>query len=432
MRMIPADSRFAAATDAASLAPALAMALQQACPGVDWARLTVVRVLPDSGGGFVIQYAAPGADGNDQQLGALLPDPGSPVPDWAIDGRPGRTWLPNPGLAVVAFPHDPDLGNAPALLTESWRRSLAAALGHDPDGADVTALAGSVPGVLGYRLRKRCVLRVALATRPADNGAPASVVVKALRPRRLAALTGAHADFAAPNPGAAAFALPRVLHVDEAHGAVVMEDIRGRTLHAMAGTAGLSRTYAVAGCALREFHRRPTGTGAPRTATDELAHLAGWTRLVGELFPAMADEQARLLDRLADAGNRLHAAPAPVLVHRDFYDKQVIADADRLTLLDLDTATAGDAALDLGNFLAHVRLRQLQSPQHAHALAAAGNAFQEAYGTDHELLTRTSWWRAATTLRLAALYALRPRWRSLSPQLLEEVETCLRLPERML
>jgi aminoglycoside/choline kinase family phosphotransferase len=330
------------------------------------------------------------------------------------------------------FPHDPALTRLGAVLSESWRREVAAAVGHDPAGPAVSAAAGARPRVLGYRLLKRCVVRLVLAGESGTSGAPATVVVKVVRPRRLANLVDAHRSFAALNPGTAAFALPRVLHVDEARGALVMQDVPGHTLHELIGTAGLARVFAVAGCALREFHGRPLGAATPRTAGDELTMLATWVDLAATTFPALGDSPRQCLDRLSTSVDRLAGAPAPVLLHRDFYDKQVLAGNDHLTLLDLDTATAGDAALDLGNFLAHVRLRQLQMPQHARSLASAGNAFQEAYGSHHELLNRISWWRAAATLRLAALYALRPRWRALTPQLLEEVETCLRQPERML
>jgi hypothetical protein len=309
---------------------------------------------------------------------------------------------------------------------------VAGKLGHDPADTRIAGSGHPTFQVLGYRLRKRCVMRLTLAARPAPNGAPATVVVKLVRPRRVAELAAAHRAIGTPNPGAAAFAVPGVLHVDNAHGALVMQDVPGRTLHSLIGTAGLPRLYAITGCAVREFHRRPVNGASYRTSADEISQLVLWSRMVADMFPTLGGAPGRVLESLQATCNRLEPAPAPVLLHRDFYDKQVLSNHGTLTLLDLDTATAGDAALDIGNFLAHVRLRQMQLPQHTNTLAAAGNAFQEAYGPHHDLLARISWWRAAATLRLAALYALRPRWRSLTPKLLEEAETCLRQPERML
>lgn len=427
MQLIPADPRFALATDAARLAPRLEAALGVTGRDADWSRLAVVRVLPDADG-FVIQYAVPRDGRDDMQVGAHLAAAGAAIPGWAVDSTRGRAWLSDPGLAVAAFPHDPVLGATADLLDNGWRRELAARLGGDD--ADVPS---TMPRVLGYRLGKRCVVRLDLAAGEGPGGAPRTVVAKAVRPRRAAAIAAAHGRFAIPAPGATAFALPRLLYVDERRGILVMEDAAGTTLHEQTGAAGLAGTYAAAGSALREFHSRPAPEDLDqRSVADELGQLRAWVAIAAALFPALGGAWGRGFEQLAAGADRLGGAPHPTLLHRDFYDKQVLATPGRLTLLDLDTLTVGDSALDLGNFLAHVRLRQLQAPRHARALAAAGNAFQDAYGTHNELLPRLSWWRAAATLRLSALYALRPRWRSLVPQLLEEVETCLRLPERIL
>jgi aminoglycoside phosphotransferase (APT) family kinase protein len=47
-------------------------------------------------------------------------------------------------------------------------------------------------------------------------------------------------------------------------------------------------------------------------------------------------------------------AADPRGIHRDFHPGQVLIDGERLYLLDLDLYAAGDPALDVGNFLAHV------------------------------------------------------------------------------
>jgi len=73
---------------------------------------------------------------------------------------------------------------------------------------------------------------------------------------------------------------------------------------------------------------------------------------------------------LAARFNRPHPATAPVwnwlertaerlrsarayLVHRDFYDNQLIPTSQGWGLVDFDTLSAGDRELDLGNFIAH-------------------------------------------------------------------------------
>ena len=126
---------------------------------------------------------------------------------------------------------------------------------------------------------------------------------------------------------------------------------------------------------------------------------------------------------------RAHAVPDPQPaevgpVHRDFYDKQVLYTAGRTTLLDFDNISPGDPAQDVGNFLSHLDLRRMQHPGTGPEIASAGEAFCESYGgQDRSFDRRVTWWQAATSLRLAGLYALRPRWHDLT---LELVEQCRR------
>ena len=48
-------------------------------------------------------------------------------------------------------------------------------------------------------------------------------------------------------------------------------------------------------------------------------------------------------------------------IHRDFYPDQVLVDGDRLWLLDLDLYCEGDPALDIGNFLGHIKEQSLRT-----------------------------------------------------------------------
>jgi len=57
----------------------------------------------------------------------------------------------------------------------------------------------------------------------------------------------------------------------------------------------------------------------------------------------------------------------------------------------------------------------MQYPRLRAALERGCAAFSDEYDTGE----RTAWWRSASLCRLAALYALRPRWRHLYPELLE-------------
>ena len=86
-------------------------------------------------------------------------------------------------------------------------------------------------------------------------------------------------------------------------------------------------------------------------------------------------------------------------------------------LTDFDTLCTGDPALDVGNFLAHLRLSDLQSGGDTRTLAVA---FLDAYGAavTGDFAIRTEAYQRAALLRLACLYSLSTRWAHLARPLL--------------
>lgn len=137
------------------------------------------------------------------------------------------------------------------------------------------------------------------------------------------------------------------------------------------------------GGALARFH-----LGAPfgdrcHQLGDELAALA--VRLA-----AVAVRLPRLSDRLAAVSAGVTALavgrPSGSLrgLHRDFYPDQVLVSGAKIHLLDLDLHAAGDPALDLGNFLAHLLEHDLRhghfnQPLYRHAAAFVAG-YREAGG----------------------------------------------------
>jgi aminoglycoside phosphotransferase (APT) family kinase protein len=114
----------------------------------------------------------------------------------------------------------------------------------------------------------------------------------------------------------------------------------------------------------------------------------------------------------------------PILCHRDLHDKQILLDEDRGgTLLDLDLAAAGPPALDVGNILAHLRLRALQNPRLpwraiAERIARRAIPARRIEDSVHR-------WTAATLLRLTLIYSRRRRRETLLDDLLDSTEQAL-------
>jgi hypothetical protein len=128
---------------------------------------------------------------------------------------------------------------------------------------------------------------------------------------------------------------------------------------------------------------------------------------------------SRTLDRLAS-----QPETSPVLCHRDLHDKQILLDpAGGGSLIDLDLLAAGPPALDVGNILAHLRLRALKG---AH-LPWCEIAYRVArYAVPARRIEESlPGWTAATLLRLALIYSRRHRLPGLLEDLLRSAEEAL-------
>jgi len=213
------------------------------------------------------------------------------------------------------------------------------------------------------------------------------------------------------------FQTPRVLHVDQSAGSITFEELGGPSLHESLGASLASRVMPDVGRALRRLHGAPMDDGsAVHDAAAEVALLERSVRLIDELgWSGASEARARCesaCDRLA-AGAIGHAP-----LHRDFYDKQVIIHpAGGLGLLDFDTMAVGEPALDVANMLAHLELRHLQGLLDRSSLAAAVEGFVAGYAPGADLLERLGAYLDSTRVRLACVYALRPRWSAMAASL---------------
>lgn len=169
---------------------------------------------------------------------------------------------------------------------------------------------------------------------------------------------------------------------------------------------------------IAHLHERQAGWTRRHTPSDELATVARWARLASRVSPLLQGRLDRALDSLQATVEQLPAGPY-VSSHRDFYDKQILVDGERIVLLDLDLACLAEPELDIGNFLAHLHLRELQG-----SLSGAGPLSVEftrhywATGGAIEL-ERLEFYEACAHVRLACVYLVRPQWTGLAGRLLD-------------
>ena len=107
-------------------------------------------------------------------------------------------------------------------------------------------------------------------------------------------------------------------------------------------------------------------------------------------------------------------------MHRDLHDKQLMWDGTTLGLLDLDTATRGEAALDLGNLWAHIELRHVQGRLTRQDRDRILDLLGEVVAAAPTTLRRVVTHHRAARLRLAYVYAFRPQSASWLPHWVEE------------
>lgn len=105
--------------------------------------------------------------------------------------------------------------------------------------------------------------------------------------------------------------------------------------------------------AIYKLHQAEVETDKAHYITDELNILDQQLNIVAQQNESW---RARIQQLLSLSKTLSLAIPPtrPVGIHRDFYHDQLLAKDEHIYLLDLDLYCQGDAALDLGNFIAHI------------------------------------------------------------------------------
>lgn len=239
--------------------------------------------------------------------------------------------------------------------------------------------------------------------------------LKVVRPGRVAALAAAHR-------AVHAVAAPAVLAEDEEAGILTIGAMRGRSLHDLLDGPGAAAAARTTGAAIRRLHGQPlpaaVGPGVHGPG-EETEVLETWLQRLLWHDPAA---HARLLDRARWVLDELGALPAvpSVLIHRDLHDKQVLIDDDgEVAFIDLDTLAAGDPGIDLANLAAHFDLRARQAGAPPGSTSALREALLDGYAANAAWRRRLAVFEQAALLRLACVYAFRPRWRAVATSLVE-------------
>ncbi|MGH9272491.1 MAG: phosphotransferase family protein, partial [Ilumatobacteraceae bacterium] len=204
---------------------------------------------------------------------------------------------------------------------------------------------------------------------------------------------------------------PALLSADVAGGILEWAEAPGRSLYDLlhdhtVPVGVLAVAGRMTGNTLRALHdaAAPAGLSA-HTAQDEIDSTTAWLRHA-QTHHALPCEVHVRLDEAVAALRAAGAAAVPI--HRDLHEKQVMIADGNVTVLDVDTIAVGEAAVDVANLLVHLDLRvTLGLP--AERAEVTAQAFLDAYEPPPTVRRRLAAHATLTRIRLASLYAFRPR-----------------------
>ncbi|MCI0629365.1 MAG: aminoglycoside phosphotransferase family protein [Phycisphaerales bacterium] len=256
--------------------------------------------------------------------------------------------------------------------------------------------------LISHRPERRAVVRLGPAS------AAYAKVVRSSAFRRLA--DSSQLMCGVSDRSGCAFDAPEVLDCHEDDGVLVLSALEGDSLNDLNDSAGLIGAMRAAGELLRFIHGMHAPAWArPHSARSEVELLLKWRSWLQSLNAEICQHSLHAIESVVDA--LLGDETKTVLLHRDFYDKQIIvAPSGRIGILDFDTLAVGEPALDIGNMLAHLELRAVEQWLPASAATSAAAAFLDGYGISSVQPLRVQAYLDSARLRLAFVYSLRPQW----------------------
>jgi Ser/Thr protein kinase RdoA (MazF antagonist) len=204
---------------------------------------------------------------------------------------------------------------------------------------------------------------------------------------------------------------------------LLMEDVTAAPLSESLSSPRLAEHLRMAARALGKLHTCPLRVDRQYQMEEQIATLKWGVSKAIQVCPDLAGLLAQRLGGILESAHALRC-DFPVLVHQDFQYNQVLIGSDTVTIIDLDTLCNGDAALDLGNFLAHLKWKSLQLGWTEEEVRRHAATFLSGYrlSIPAELMRRIGLYYRPCLLRLACLVARRPPWRHLAAALLDEGE----------
>jgi len=280
-------------------------------------------------------------------------------------------------MAVTLFPIDADLptlveATEPTVMLEILRGALER--GNRARFAPVRCRVD----VAHYPRQHHCVLRYTLE---GEGDAPRATVFGKIACDDRGALTAA----ALPElrerldrGRTRRFAVPRPLGFVQALGLVLLEPMPGapRVLALVGerlgaggapGTPTLEDAVEQAAAVAAGLHGSGVGRGRQRGIQEERVELEQALTVLDHFSPGLGSEYREWVDSVKALAAASEPLPA-CFSHGDFSPSQLLFSSDQCSLIDFDTICQAEPALDLGQFLAYLRLGARKAGEPASAV----------------------------------------------------------------
>jgi hypothetical protein len=261
---------------------------------------------------------------------------------------------PRLGMRILVAPLDEAFPQLVRLSTPAYVAHLMAREGVSPDGSGLDNGSQRVAvTAVRYRPRQRHVLRydwVDEHGRVGDRGTLFGKLYNDGEDAPAFRIATRISDWISSSTGASS--IRPLAHFSE-DGLVVYPKLNGTPLSQLSADR-VGEPLAQAGSVLRALQSAPVDLFdevRPHSFSGEARAVARASEHVAPLLPVTAAMIAEVLERAGEVEGRLETEPS-VLAHGDYKSDHVWVAQRNITLIDFNTCSLADPALDLGKFLA--------------------------------------------------------------------------------
>ena len=193
----------------------------------------------------------------------------------------------------------------------------------------------------------------------------------------------------------AGLGVPQPIELAMSEHLVLYLEAPGTPLDELLATAFVGTLASDAGRWLAELQSSAIALDRTFDLANETSNLVSWGHVVDDRVPSGDGRATRLAEHLGNAAALLDMGVGTP-IHKDFHAGHILVDGGRFTVIDLDEMRFGDAAFDIGHFLAYLRLAAWRAEERAFDVAGLEQRFIDGYriagGT---AAMRHVWWAQA-------------------------------------